>query len=226
VTAHPAPGTDEATLQHLYLNQVLPLVRSMEGRLVLHASAVDVGGKTVLFLGLSGKGKSTLSTWFGVQGHAIISDDGVVFSKTPGDFRVEPGHRSVRLWADSLDALLDGQANAGVTTSFSDKSRIVEPDGIRFCDAPRPVAAVFHLDAPTEAVIELARMAPREAVAESLPHLYLLDDREKEVLSAHFDQLTSLCTQVPQYRLAYPRQFDMLDSVRARVLEAVQGGLA
>jgi hypothetical protein len=44
VTCIPAPDVSEATTQHLYLNQVLPLVLSKLGKLVFHASAVEVAG--------------------------------------------------------------------------------------------------------------------------------------------------------------------------------------
>ena len=41
VCAWPAPGISEDTMQHLYLNQVLPLALSKQGRIVFHASAVE-----------------------------------------------------------------------------------------------------------------------------------------------------------------------------------------
>ena len=44
VTCLPAPDVSEATTQHLYLNRVLPLVLSKLGKLVFHASAVEVAG--------------------------------------------------------------------------------------------------------------------------------------------------------------------------------------
>ena len=42
VSCSPAPDVSEATTQHLYLNQVLPLTLSKMGKLVFHASAVEV----------------------------------------------------------------------------------------------------------------------------------------------------------------------------------------
>jgi hypothetical protein len=41
VTCFPAPRVSDATSEHLYLNQVLPLVLSKLGKLVFHASAVE-----------------------------------------------------------------------------------------------------------------------------------------------------------------------------------------
>ena len=53
VSCSPAPDVSEATTQHLYLNQVLPLVLSNKGKLVFHASAVEVSDSAVAFVGES-----------------------------------------------------------------------------------------------------------------------------------------------------------------------------
>ena len=60
VIAHPAKGTDSATVEHLYLNQIAPLALSRQGQPAFHASVVTVSGRAVAFLGKSGMGKSTL----------------------------------------------------------------------------------------------------------------------------------------------------------------------
>jgi hypothetical protein len=45
VKGWPALGVTPTTVEHLYLNQVLPLALSRQGELVLHGSAVDIGGQ-------------------------------------------------------------------------------------------------------------------------------------------------------------------------------------
>ena len=49
VVCTPAPDVSEATSRHLYLNQVLPLALSKLGKLVFHASAVEVEGMAIAF---------------------------------------------------------------------------------------------------------------------------------------------------------------------------------
>ena len=78
VTCLPAPEVSEATSQHLYLNQVLPLVLSKLGKLVFHASAVEVDDGAVVFAAESGRGKSTLAASFAVSGSRFLTDDGLV----------------------------------------------------------------------------------------------------------------------------------------------------
>ena len=90
VTCHPAPGASEATSQHLYLNQVLPLVLSKRGKLVFHASAVEVAGGAVAFVAESGRGKSTLAASFAINGCRFLTDDGLVLEDCGAGYQVSP----------------------------------------------------------------------------------------------------------------------------------------
>ncbi len=97
VSGIPVPGTSEATSQHLYLNQVLPLVLSKLGKLVFHASAVEVPGGAVAFAAESGRGKSTLAASFAVSGFRFLTDDGLVVEPTAEGHQILPSHPSIRL---------------------------------------------------------------------------------------------------------------------------------
>ena len=57
------------------VRQVAPIVSSVMGGLVLHASSLLVEGSVVAFVGASGVGKSS-TAWEGVRaGHELVSDD-------------------------------------------------------------------------------------------------------------------------------------------------------
>jgi serine kinase of HPr protein (carbohydrate metabolism regulator) len=87
-----------ATVEHLYLNQVLPLALSRQGKLVLHGSAVDIGGQGVAFLGESGRGKSTLAASFATEGTRFLTDDGLLLEWVGECCMIIPSHPSIRLW--------------------------------------------------------------------------------------------------------------------------------
>ena len=101
VLGFPAPGVTSPTVEHLYLNQVLPLALSRQGKLVLHGSAVDIGGQGVAFLGESGRGKSTLAASFATEGTRFLTDDGLLLEWVDGHCMIVPSHPSIRLWEDS-----------------------------------------------------------------------------------------------------------------------------
>ena len=98
VTCSPAPDVSEETTRHLYLNQVLPLALSKLGKLVFHASAVEVGDSAVAFVGESGRGKSTLAASFALNGFRFLTDDGMVVEANDDSYLSFPSHPSIRLW--------------------------------------------------------------------------------------------------------------------------------
>ena len=90
---------------------VLPMALSRQGRLVLHASAVEIDGAALVFVGLSGRGKSTLATSFALQGHALVVDDGLLLEPSAHGWMALPGEAAVRLRRDS-QAWLDARLKA------------------------------------------------------------------------------------------------------------------
>ena len=58
-----------------FLGPVLNLLCMQNGFLAIHASAVSIGGATVLFAGGSGQGKSTIASWLRLAGCETLSDD-------------------------------------------------------------------------------------------------------------------------------------------------------
>jgi hypothetical protein len=76
------------------------------GRIVLHASAVQVRDSAVLFCGPSGAGKSTLAAALVDRGHALLSDDLCAISMTPGGRPlVQADGRQLKLWDNAIDRL-------------------------------------------------------------------------------------------------------------------------
>ena len=55
VVAYPAEDCDEVTIEHLYVNQLVPLALSRQGQPTFHASAVTVPGGAVAFLARTGR---------------------------------------------------------------------------------------------------------------------------------------------------------------------------
>ena len=219
VTGFPAPGVSDATVQHLYLNQVLPLVLSKQGKLVFHASAVEVAGGALAFAAESGHGKSTLAASFAVSGFRFLTDDGLVVEPTADGHRILPSHPSIRLWEDSETALIAPGVRTAPALSFTAKSRFLAGDEIRFCDQPRPLRRVYFLGNGKVATLEFQRLSAAEALVEWVKHSFLLDVEEKPRLASHFDQVAKLANQPIHYRLDYPRRFEELAWVRAAIVE-------
>ena len=219
VSAYPVPGVSKQTVDHLYLNQVLPLALGRQGKLVFHASAVEIGGAAVAFMGESGKGKSTLAASFATSGFRFLTDDGLMLEANGNGYQVMPSHPSIRLWLDSKAALIAPDTPTAPTLEFTSKSRFLAGDRIAFCDMPRPLRRVYFLGDGSAAAVTFQRMKPAAALIELVKHSFLLDIEARELLAAHFDELSDLASLPIYYRLDYPRRYEGLAEVRQAIIQ-------
>ena len=95
VYARPLPGISTGTVNHLFHNSVVPMLVAEDGGLVLHGSAIDVGGAALVFLGDSGHGKSTLAASFATSGFPFLSDDSIRLSPESNGYVAHPSYPSV-----------------------------------------------------------------------------------------------------------------------------------
>ena len=219
VRAWPAPGISEDTVQHVYLNQVLPLALSKQGRIVFHASAVDTGNGAIAFLGESGRGKSTLAASFAAGGQHFLTDDALLLDPVEGGYLVQPSHPSIRLWDDSQEALLAADAELAPPVQYTPKARILSGDSLPFCNAARQLRRVYFLGDGSAEELTIQRMRPSEAMIGLVRNSFLLDIEAQEMLSSHFDLLAEMVALPIYYHLDYQRSFAALPSIRQGILE-------
>jgi len=218
VSAYPMPGISQQTIEHLYLNQVLPLALSRQFKLVLHASAVEIGNFAVAFLGVSGRGKSTLAASFSTSGCRFLTDDGLQLEKGAGGYLIQPSHPSIRLWDDSRQALMPETAQSAPPVDFTPKSRFLADDEVAYCNEARPLRCLYFLGDGDMDTISIESVSGRDAMIELVKHSFLLDIEEREMLMHHFGQLTELARIPMFFRLDYPRRYDTLPQVRDAVI--------
>ncbi len=85
-------GSDEL-LAFWFTHIFLPLYFTLEDKYdFLHAGAVEIAGKPVLFIAPSTGGKSTMTDYFIKQDHGLISDDKVPTYIEDGQFIAVPSH--------------------------------------------------------------------------------------------------------------------------------------
>ena len=185
-------------------------VRGAEGG--LHPGAIA-------FAAESGRGKSTLAASFAVSGFRFLTDDGLVVETAARGFEVLPSHPSIRLWADSEEALIAPGVETAPALSFTSKSRFLAGDAVRFCDQPRPLRRVYFLGDGSATTLAFQPLSPAETLVEWVKHSFLLDVEERLRLASHFDQVATLANQPIHYRLDYPRRFEDLARVRQAIVE-------
>lgn len=217
VRAWPALGVTATTVQQLHLNQVVPLALSRQGKLVLHASAVQIAGKAVAFIGESGRGKSTIAASFATNGCCFLTDDGLQLDWRENQLIVMPSHPSIRLWEDSQCALVTERTATAPAVEYTNKARFLAGPEIAFCSEPSVLQRIYFLGLGKARVPEFTPTRPAAAMMQLVRHSFLLDIAEKEVLSRHFEDLSRIAHLPIHFELDYVRRYEDLDFVRQAI---------
>ena len=224
ISAWAAPDTDEETVRHLLLDQVMPRVLSSHGRLVLHASAVCVDDRALAFAGETGLGKSSLAASFHVSGYPLLTDDGLVLNAEDGCIRAIPGYSGLRLLPESVTALFKDSPSGKAMASYSPKNRVALPqnDGT----GPVELAALFVLAKPGPgeegSAIKASRLSQREACMELVRNSFQFDVTNKKQVTGLFSAAAEVAERLPVFALAYPRDYSCLPAVQEEIMEQLR----
>jgi hypothetical protein len=143
IVVAPEPEADVADLPIFTLAGAFGILLHQREQIVLHASAVRVGDKAVLFCGPSGAGKSTMAAALAQRGFPLVSEDICVVTTT--DSRtpfVHPDGRQLKLWAQSINKLdLAGRRGDRVRASL-EKFYVDAHDAF---SEPLPLGAIYAL---------------------------------------------------------------------------------
>jgi hypothetical protein len=137
------PGADADDIPIFILGTAFGILMHQREQIVLHASAVRVDGKAILFCGPSGAGKSTLAAALSRCGYRLITDDFCAVTVTAaGTPVVHPDGRQLKLWAQAIE-MLDLEESRGARVRNRLEKFYVDP-GEAHVEA-LPLGAVYAL---------------------------------------------------------------------------------
>ncbi|GAA0266985.1 hypothetical protein GCM10009127_03240 [Alteraurantiacibacter aestuarii] len=194
----------------LYHNAILPMIGNYRGGLNLHGSAIDLDGRAAAFLGASRRGKTTLAGAFAKAGHPYLSEDVVAIEADEDAFLVNPARAVLRLFHDSASFLLGHDPD---WTDEDGKQELATGASLPFSRDSVPLASIYLLGPGDATKPQIRRIEPQRALAQLLPHAFILDVEDKGRLRGHFERLGNLSFKLPCYELDYPREFEILPQV-------------
>jgi hypothetical protein len=210
VVAVSETGVPEPIIDDAYRRNVLPLILSLRGYEVLHASAVSTPDGILVLCGVSGTGKSTFAHALSERGYPAWADDAVV---------VDVGGRGVVALAIPFRLRLHGPA---VTHFEWAEPEVADGEATR---SPVLALAILAQDSSaTQPLVEVERLPPAEAFTALLRHAYyfrLSDLARSGVLVQHNLGLASI---VPTFEVRYRSGLDHLSRVLDAVEEVVLAG--
>ena len=194
--SHPAHYTG-GDIAIYALGIVTAIALHLQRAVLLHASAVVLAGKAVLFAGPSGSGKSTIAAILHREGYTVLADD---VTEIDGDL-ARPSLPAIRLWPDTLDALY------GSSTAFPDRAPSWDKKVISGGDAgpARPVGAVLFIDpALRDEGPRLQRLEARAGWEQLLSCVFTVRLPDNSMAPVIFDTTASLANSVPMYMFTPP----------------------
>jgi hypothetical protein len=208
ILVDPADRVEPGWLRQCILGPAIGTLLHQRGLLVLHGSAVEIGGEAVAFIGHKGAGKSTTAAALHQRGHPLLSDDLLVLDlRHPGSPSVLPGPRQVKLWPDAAEALsADPSALEPFHTQVPKRIwRLGEKDH----HGPLPLRRIYSL-LPAEEV-RFARTSRRDAFRSVMQYLYATRfTGSMGMTGAHLEMCTRLARVVPVVNVSRPLSLSRL----------------
>ncbi len=191
----------EALLEYWCLHIVLPLFFTIEETYnFLHASAVEVEGKPILFVAESFGGKSTMTDFFMKQGHMMISDDKVAMYEKDSKFFAVPSHPHHRPYR-----------------KMEDIGFFVETFGTR----PKPVYVIYELEkTETGAKVEITEL---QGIEKFKTLRYASEMNIFFLKPKRFEFLMNMANEVAVYKVGVPWNIEKLSEVYSVICEHNKG---
>jgi len=227
IRCYPDAGVSIETVRHLLLDQVIPRILGDNGRIILHASAIMNCGSSVIFIGETGAGKSTIASSFHHKNKTLISDDCVLLDSEDDVNIIIPSYVGARLWEDSTEAILPDTDSLHGISEYSPKKRLILHEGSNSEHMKLPIGAIFILASPEDAMkaknVTIERITGASVVMELLNHSFILDESNKANTGDIFSKLGKIVTSsISVYSLCYPHDYGILPTVHKTILSILE----
>lgn len=217
ISIQPIEDVDIARMRLFILGAALGAILYQRGYIVLHASAVAINERAVIFTAPKGEGKSTMTGTLHTRGHRFIADDVVAVDfSNPQQPMVFPAFPQLKLWPDSATQIgRDPDSLPKLIDRLEKREYLFEDFSLK----PVPLKQIFVLG--TDSAIKIKPFDSQEMILILLKNLYvsrfgstLLSPKDPK----YFLQLASLAKQVGVAKLLRPRSLTMVTEV-AKIVE-------
>jgi len=223
----PKLGIPSETINHLLLDQVIPLVINLRGSEALHVSAILTPHGVIAFAGPSGSGKSMLAGTLFNMGYPIVSDDCLTLMEKNKVIYAIPAYPGLRLWGDAFKYLFGNNGTFKSVAHYTNKRRLeIEKIEAAYCTEPQSLKRLYAIADMTEAKgkanVFIERLSSQESFMAFVKCAFRLDITDHHMLRRQFHFLERAASQVSVRRLTFARDFNILPAVREAILKDLQ----
>lgn len=221
ILVDPLPGAAPEVVRIFLLGSALGSVLHLSPGLALHASAVEISGRAVLFVGDCGAGKSTTAAAFVQRGYRLVADDVAYLTAAGGQNLVHQGVKRIKLWQQSVQALaLDPQSLQSVHPDFPTRRSLAVEDSRT---VSVPLGAVVVLAPGQQQGVSLEPLQGFQALAALVQNTY----RPSFVATlgqgqSHMAKVAALASGLSLYKLHRPAQGLSIEAVVQAAVKTFQ----
>jgi hypothetical protein len=220
IEVQPYPDTPVSYLAFPLLGPIMALALHMRGLVTLHASAIDVEGRGVIFVGDKMAGKSTTAAAFLRAGYRLLTDDLLAIDQSdPSRPCILPAYGQIKLSQDAAQAvtIAHSQPLPLVYPAFEKRQhRLTDP----FSHVRIVPARLYVLDRGGEQAA-VTRLAGPDALRAIMRYSYVTRFGKGVMFPAveawHVRSCIALASAVQVATLHIPHDLDRLDEVVALV---------
>lgn len=224
----------QQSVQSLIRGNITKFCLQEQGHFCLHASAMCIHDKVILFIGRKGAGKSTLATYFHLKGHAVWCDDYAMLRQEDDYFLAAQGETSLKINPDIVSAFSIPEINLKrvfelpsdwkkneqaevITQKYYFNQQITAAD-----NPPRQVAAIFFINPRTpEPATLITSIKKTDALSVIMDEILLPGLNSRQYLKLYFQSAMSFLKIVPSYTINSPDNITRIHEVYDSILETI-----
>jgi hypothetical protein len=212
----PDADSAESDVRLFLLGSALGALLHQRRMLPLHASAIQTANGAALFVGPSGRGKSTLLAALTQRGYAMLTDDVTALDvDAAGHVTAFPSMPYMRLWADMATQLQQPIEEKLRVRPSLDKYLLPVA---RFCAEPLPVRAIYALHIGQFPDIRLQPVGNQQRFEILANNTYRAEFLAGlGLLQTHFRLAATVANCVPVYCITRPSHPFLLDALVNRI---------
>jgi hypothetical protein len=217
-------ATEKDVLSYL-LGPVMGFVLRVRGIVSLHASAVAVNRRAVVFVGGAGAGKSTMAMAMGRLGYPIISDDIVPIYENAGVTYAQPGYPRMRLRQSSLPMLFDVNPELPPLPKVEGQDRLhfeLTSAGYQFQSNALPIGGLYLLaESADPDVPRVEPLSPLDGIIRIVANTYATRFLDKSMRAQELQELSQLVNRVAVNNVYRHREPSRLATLCEVILEDI-----
>ncbi|MDP3484607.1 MAG: hypothetical protein Q8S06_03755 [Methanobacteriaceae archaeon] len=195
---------DKTFLRALILGPALGILLHQRGRLVLHASAVNINNVAVAFMGHNGAGKSTTTFSFMNSDYPLIADDILSIEFKNNIPLVFPGLPRIKLWPESIEIFDKSMKSFPIHPESRKRSYLVDD----FCKQVVSLKHIYVIENKETTYLE--ELKPQEALIELIRNSYCANIFQNSDQATNLEEYGKIVKNVSIKQLNIERSLDKI----------------